>query len=279
MGLGRSFDSRLGNEIQKIAMKLARVRYNDINVPNIILINTEDENVNRKFILNLYIIKDNFQQRVFYNIKPSDFLKYFNNDNIEPGKSIEFTLPKKSPKANLELLNKYKITDINKDLNKNINKLVDLLYIEDIDNSLKTKITAFEIKSGGNLDTKNSKANVDEIKLLKDFFKFFPSNRAYFATAYNNNGKGKPSGDVFVKLKDNKLKAKVGKEFWKMVLPKSLNYKTFIKEYKQRFIESGIEDEFKKLDLSSTKTKKKQTSKKKAVSKETVKKKAIPPKN
>lgn len=64
-----------------------------------------------------------------------------------------------------------------------------------------------------------------------------------------------------------------------MVLPKSLNYKTFIKEYKQRFIESGIEDEFKKLDLSSTKTKKKQTSKKKAVSKETVKKKAIPPKN
>ncbi|HEL2596128.1 TPA: hypothetical protein TZ824_000683 [Streptococcus suis] len=99
-------------------MKLARVRYNDINVPNIILINTEDENVNRKFILNLYIIKDNFQQRVFYNIKPSDFLKYFNNDNIEPGKSIEFTLPKKSPKANLELLNKYKITDINKDLNK-----------------------------------------------------------------------------------------------------------------------------------------------------------------
>lgn len=269
MGLGRSFDSRLGNEIQKIAMMLARVRYNDINVPNIILINSKDENDKRKFLLNLYVIKDNFQQRVFYNIDPDDFITDEDNLQIEIEKSIEFILPKKSLKANLNQLNQYKITEKKKKLKDNKNLLVDLLYIEDIDNSLKTKITTFEIKSGGNLDTKNAKANVDEVKFLKDFFRFFPYNRAYFATAYNNNGKGKPSGDVFVKLKKNKLKAKVGKEFWKMLLPKSLNYKTFIKEYKQKFIESGIEEEFKKLDLSSTKTEKKQTSKKKA----------IPPKN
>lgn len=266
MGLGRSFDSRLGNELQKIAMKLARVKYDDINVPNIIFINSKDENDKRKFLLNLYVIKDNFQQRVFYNIEPDDFITDDIEQQIEIKKSIEFTLPKKSSKASLKQLNKYKITHKKEKLKDNKNLLVDLLYIEDIDNPLKTKITTFEIKSGGNLDTKNAKANVDEVKLLKDFFKFFPSNRAYFATAYNNNGKGKPSGDVFVKLKDNKLKAKVGKEFWKMVLPKSLKYKTFIKEYKQKFIESGIEDEFKKLDLSPTKTKKKQTSKEKAVS-------------
>lgn len=264
MGLGRSFDSRLGNEIQKIAMKLARVRYNDINVPNIILINSKDENDKRKFLLNLYVIKDNFQQRVFYNINPDNFITDEDNVEIEIEESIEFTLPKKSSKASLNQLDQYKIIDKKKKLKDNKNLLVDLLYIEDIDNPLKTKITTFEIKSGGNLDTKNAKANVDEVKLLKDFFKFFPSYRAYFATAYNNNGNGKPSGDVFVKLKKDKLKAKVGKEFWKMVLPKSLNYKTFIKEYKQKFIESGIEEEFKKLDLSSTKTEKKQTSKKEA---------------
>ncbi|HFI0579528.1 TPA: hypothetical protein ACGO05_001986, partial [Streptococcus suis] len=59
MGLGRSFDSKLGNEIQKIAMRLARVKYNDINVPNIILINTENGETDRSFSLNLYVIKDN----------------------------------------------------------------------------------------------------------------------------------------------------------------------------------------------------------------------------
>ena len=255
MGLGRSFDSKLGNEIQKIAMELARVKYGDINVPNIILINTEDENDNRKFILNLYTIKDNFQQRVFYNIKPDDF----NNDNIELSKSIEFTLPKSSRKATLTKLNKYKITDTK----KNIKKLVDLLYIEDIDDTTKTKLTTFELKSGGNLDTKNSKANVDEVKLLKDIFKFFPQNDSFFATAYNNAGEGVPSGSVFTKLKKEKLEYKVGKDFWNMILPEELSYDSFIEQYEQKFIESRIEEKYKRLDLMKYQTRKQFSKKRK----------------
>ena len=259
MGLGRSFDSKLGNEIQKIAMKLARVKYGDINVPNIILINTEDENDNRKFILNLYTIKDNFQQRVFYNIKPDDFLRDFNNDNIELSKSIEFTLPKSSRKATLTKLNKYKITDTK----KNIKKLDDLLHIEDIDDTTKTKLTTFELKSGGNLDTKNSKANVDEVKLLKDIFKFFPQNDSFFATAYNNAGEGVPSGSVFTKLKKEKLEYKVGKDFWNMILPEELSYDSFIEQYEQKFIESRIEEKYKRLDLMKYQTRKQFSKKRK----------------
>lgn len=271
MGLGRSFDSKLGNEIQKIAMKLARVKYGDINVPNIILINTEDENDNRKFILNLYTIKDNFQQRVFYNIKPDDFLRDFNNDNIELSKSIEFTLPKSSRKASLTKLNKYKITDTK----KKIKKLVDLLYIEDIDDTTKTKLTTFELKSGGNLDTKNSKANVDEVKLLKDIFKFFPQNDSFFATAYNNAGEGVPSGSVFTKLKKEKLEYKVGKDFWNMLLPEELGYECFIENYKQKFIKSGIEEEYKNLDTVPNDINFEKESKKKETSKIVKKKKVV----
>lgn len=256
MGLGRSFDSKLGIEIQNIAMKLARVKYGDINVPNIILINTEDENDNRKFKLNLYTIKDNFQQRVFYNIKPNDFLRDFNNDNIELSESIDFTLSKRSRKASLTKLNKYKITDKKKDLNKNKKILVDLLYIEDIDDATKTKITTFELKSGGNLDTKNSISNVNEVKLLKDIFKFFPQNDSFFATAYNNAGKGVPSGDVFTKLKAKKLEYKVGEDFWNMLLPEGLKYESFIENYKQKFIESRIESKFKRLGLMKHQTRK-----------------------
>ena len=247
MGLGRSFDSKLGNEIQKIAMRIARVRYNDINVPNIILINSKDENDKRKFLLNLYVIKDNFQQRVFYNIDPDNFITDEDNIQIEIEKSIEFILPKKSLKANLNQLNQYKITEKKKKLKDNKNLLVDLLYIEDIDNSLKTKITTFEIKSGGNLDTKNAKANVDEVKFLKDFFRFFPYNDSFFATTYHNAGEGNPSGSVFPELEKNNLIAKVAIDFWNMLLPKELGYESFIENYKQKFIESGIEEEYKKL--------------------------------
>lgn len=256
MGLGRSFDSKLGTEIQKIAMKLARVKYEDINVPNIILINTVDEGENRKFLLNLYVIKDSFQQRVFYNINPDDFIADYEDRIILPSKSIEFTLPKNSLAADLEQLNNYKITNKNKNknINKNKNLLVDLLYIEeieDIDNTTTTKITTFELKLGGNLDTKNSSANVNEIMLLKDIFKFFPFNEAYFATLYKNTGGEVPSGAVFTKLDEENLKYKVGEDFWNMVLPDELDYNSFIEQYKQKFIESEIEAEYLTLDSTS----------------------------
>lgn len=254
MGLGRSFDSKLGTEIQKIAMKLARVKYEDINVPNIILINTVDEGENRKFLLNLYVIKDSFQQRVFYNINSDDFIEDYEDKIILPHKSIEFTLPKNSLKADLEQLNNYKITNRNKNINKNNNLLVDLLYIEEIeniDNTTTTKITTFELKLGGNLDTKNSSANVNEIMLLKDIFKFFPSNEAYFATLYKNTGGEVPSGTVFTKLDEANLNYKVGEEFWNMVLPDELDYQSFIEQYKQKFIESEIEAEYLTLDSTS----------------------------
>lgn len=277
MGLGRSFDSKLGTEIQKIAMKLARVTKNDINVPNIILINTEDENDNRKFILDLYIIKDNFQQRVFYNIKSDDFFENYDKDKIESDKStsIEFTLPKKDIKADLTQLNKRKITEKKESINQYEKILVDLLYFENIDDATKTKITTFELKAGGNLDTKNSVPNVKEVQFLKDIFKFLPFNDSFFATAYNNAGEGVPSGDVFTKLKDENLEYKVGKDFWDMLLPEELGYESFIENYKQKFIESGIEEEYKKLGTNPDDKNLKKGPKKKENSKTEPKKRVV----
>ena len=275
MGLGRSFDSKLGNEIQKIAMKLARVKYNDINVPNIILINTKDFKKNRKFLLELYVIKDNFQQRVYYNLEPNVFSEYYDSNKIASQKSIVFTLPKSDSNDILEHLNKIKVTQKELKFSKYKKILVDLLYIEDIDDTTKTKITTFELKSGGNLDTKNSTANVKEVQLLKDIFKFFPFNDSFFATTYNNAGEGSPSGSVFAELLKNNLESKVGVDFWNMVLPEELDYESFIKNYKQKFIESGIEEEYKNLDTVPNEVNLKKDSKKKKISKIELKKKVV----
>ena len=275
MGLGRSFDSKLGNEIQKIAMKLARVKYNDINVPNIILINTKDFKKNRKFLLELYVIKDNFQQRVYYNLEPNVFSEYYDSNKIASQKSIVFTLPKSDSNDSLEHVNKIKITQKEPKFSKYKKILVDLLYIEDIDDTTKTKITTFELKSGGNLDTKNSTANVKEVQLLKDIFKFFPFNDSFFATTYNNAGEGSPSGSVFAELLKNNLESKVGVDFWNMVLPEELDYESFIKNYKQKFIESGIEEEYKNLDTVPNEVNLKKDSKEKKISKIELKKKVV----
>lgn len=275
MGLGRSFDSKLGNEIQKIAMKLARVKYNDINVPNIILINTKDFKKNRKFLLELYVIKDNFQQRVYYNLEPNVFSEYYDSNKIASQKSIVFTLPKSDSNDILEHLNKIKVTQKEPKFSKYKKILVDLLYIEDIDDTTKTKITTFELKSGGNLDTKNSTANVKEVQLLKDIFKFFPFNDSFFATTYNNAGEGSPSGSVFAELLKNNLESKVGVDFWNMVLPEELDYESFIKNYKQKFIESGIEEEYKNLDTVPNEVNLKKDSKEKKISKIELKKKVV----
>lgn len=271
MGLGRSFDSKLGNEIQKIAMKLARVKYNDINVPNIILINTKDYKINRKFLLELYVIKDNFQQRVYYNLEPTDFSEYYDHNKIINQKSIVFTLPKSDTDDVLELLDKIKVTQKEEKISKYKKILVDLLYIEDIDDTTRTRITTFELKSGGNLDTKNSNANVKEVKLLKDIFKFFPYNDSFFATTYNNAGDGSPTGSIFTDLVKNNLESKVGIHFWNMILPEELSYDSFIEQYKQKFIESRIEEKYKRLDLMKYQTRK-QFSKKRQKKKRSPKK-------
>ncbi|HFI0578948.1 TPA: hypothetical protein ACGO05_001381, partial [Streptococcus suis] len=171
-------------------------------------------------------------------------------------KSIVFTLPKSDTNDVLKHLNKIKVTQQEPRISKYKNILVDLLYIEDIDDTTKTRITTFELKSGGNLDTKNSSANVKEVQLLKDIFKFFPSNDSFFATTYNNAGEGSPSGSVFAELERNNLEPKVGVDFWNMILPEELSYESFIEQYKQKFIESRIEAKFKRLDVMKYQTRK-----------------------
>lgn len=51
---------------------------------------------------------------------------------------------------------------------------VDLLFFECDDNKTLKSASAFEIKMGGNLDTKNSKSNANEVADLKRLLGFIP---------------------------------------------------------------------------------------------------------
>ena len=118
----------------------------------------------------------------------------------------------------------------------------------DDDKTLKSA-SAFEIKMGGNLDTKNSKSNANEVADLKRLLGFIPCNLSYFATCYGNCSHAVAS----------EVKAILGEHailnnsaFWNKVLPEdkeALDYDEFISIFREAFQSTGLEEKLQKLTV------------------------------
>lgn len=215
MGIARSFDSQLGNRLQNIAFKIVQL---DISktLPNEIIFSFVED------YLYIYLLcNSSLKQEILFIEK--DY-KIFENLNL----LCYFKTNKKQIDFYKSLQNYYKVKD-------NCLKIpVDLMYFDNFKNVFKV----FEIKSGGNLDTKNSDANYNEVIRLKKIFDFIPglNTETYFATCYNNSGDGgKPKGAIYSKLSQNQIL--IGKEFWREILPKEVSYEKFEEIYKYIFKE------------------------------------------
>lgn len=241
MMLGRSFDSQLGTRLQHIALFLAREKYGFEYVPNLMVM-SYDENKNRLLIKTVSDpMGTGDQQKIKWaetiekadEIIKKDRTKY-RKEKPEMFKEYSFKM------------SKFEAEEIHKKVKPNKGKsscrIVDLLYIFGED---KKSISCFELKAGGNLDTKNTDANKREVEELDELFSFFKDREAYFATCYNNMGEGKePQGDIFRKL--DKSKQLKGSEFWEKILPDGYDFQKFVELYKKAFIASKIEDEIEK---------------------------------
>jgi hypothetical protein len=93
----------------------------------------------------------------------------------------------------------------------------------------------YEIKVGGNLDTKNKGENMNEVIRLEKVFSMFGNNKSKFAACYNNRGEGNsPDGIIFGML-DAEHKA-IGRLFWEKILPlDEMIYDEFIVMYSEAF--------------------------------------------
>ena len=244
MALSRSIDSQLGNRVQRIIFYLAREKYTDICVPNIVhLKHDEKEN---EMIVTLYSApiklpikcqnKDYnpFQQYIYVDREISDakFKKLFKiKSDCNKIKTIQIKFSNCSKKI---------LTEYYNNLGKSIP--VDLLIFYFNDKDEIDYLNLCEIKLGGNLDTKNAPSNANEVLKNKNLFSFIGNTHSYFATCY-----GKCSPSVAGAICKNGCELLSPELLWKMILPDTLSYDSFICEYTKAFKKAKVEATIKKL--------------------------------
>lgn len=213
MSLGRSFDSQLGNRLQKICMFIARCKYGNEAVPNYIFVNIS----NNKIVLWLFSYPQNFvdeygidayKTQIITSIENKDdiskrIIKLVEDDiksKYRRDKGIKQIREKEHKEEVTKLLNDWNdIFDANIleyvydnctssqiDQAKKIKQneiQVDLIYFRDQDN-----VFLYEIKASGGLDTKNRSGNANEVIRNENILSFIKNVNSYFAACYNNCG-------------------------------------------------------------------------------------------
>lgn len=234
MALGRSIDSQLGNRIQHIILYCARLKYGIENAPNIISINSVSNN---ELTLKLFYVDIDTDEKELNKDAQLANQYIYANENIDLEKAkTKLKIKKRS--------NVLKEKEIHISISSKISLVgkkspvpVDLLFFVD-----EHTINTFEIKMGGNLDTKNAKSNAEEVETLQKMFSFIENNNSYFATCY-----GTCSEAVSSKLDASQVLN--GQDFWNKVLPEEISYEEFIGLFKKAFKKLKIEQALKKLTI------------------------------
>ncbi len=208
-----SFESKIGNAMQRVALEIARLKYGKENVPYIINIHNIKHNINevkgKQFIVTDIDTNDEeLNKRIAGIIKRNE-----GNLRCNPQKvcNLNFTelktLLTNLPKSNTVIKN-----DI--DLAFNDGKNWNLL----------------EIKAGGDLDSSNARGNV--IKLLTSYVAL-NSNIAkpYFATYYHKTGEGNKWCGSMKKFLQYPVMFLIGSDFWEKILPENISFDEFKKIY------------------------------------------------
>lgn len=238
MGMGRSLDSQLGTRLQKIAFFLARRKYGDKNVPNIIVLSEQGNSI--KFSAISYGISLGMTQKVFFcNDDPlSKVPKTVLNKYAKKANSIiraDYVIPT-TPSIIKQIKDEFDDRD-----EKNNGIPLDLFFYENDSKNLSIikKICCYEIKAGGNLDTKNAPSNAAEVKSNEKIFSFCTNAFSKFATCYDGKGDGTPDGSIGSKLRADQIV--IGECFWNEILEPGVSYNDFIDLYKKAYEIAEVE--------------------------------------
>ncbi len=249
MALGRSVDSQLGNRLQRIIFFIARIRYKTEHVPNIVEINITDR-AERNIECVLYSVSCDLPVKE-QNSGFNPYRQYIYVDTHSSERDIKRSLKIKARSTSLHI-ERYQFYGITNDAMNNLlnNKVygkklpVDLLFFDCPAGTL-DGANAFEIKMGGNLDTKNSESNAEEVKRLSDVFSFLTNHSAYFATCYGECSAAVKS-DLEEILGDNTICN--NRAFWNKIIPHDkFSFDDFISVYENAFQATGLEERLQNL--------------------------------
>lgn len=236
MGTGRSLDSQLGTRLQKIAMFIARRKYGLEGVPNIITLHNVGEDIVVSTIS--YPLNNGMNQRVYWTNVPAEDLLNKATRTLFDQKSddlVKVTFTVKSDSVIIEKVEK----ELKKRDSKKNGIPMDLFVLEKTEAG-KTIAHAYEIKAGGNLDTKNAPSNANEVRSLETIFSFCDISLSKFATCYDGKGDGTPDGAIGSCLDREQIL--IGEEFWKEILEEQVSYSEFIEIYKEAYSLARVEE-------------------------------------
>lgn len=236
MGTGRSFDSQLGTRLQKIALFASRRKYGVQNVPNIITLYSEGENINVSVIS--YPFSSGMSQKVYWTDRPAECL--LNKKTKALFDKGSKTVLKHSFIVNSDSATIGKIVKEFKERDKKGNGIPIDLFIYEMSDEGKITAHAYELKAGGNLDTKNAPSNAKEVKSLQTIFSFCNKSLSKFATCYDGKGDGTPDGSIGNHL--DRKQILIGEEFWKEILEEDVSYSDFIEIYKAAYALAKVEE-------------------------------------
>lgn len=242
MALGRSIDSQLGNRLQRIIFLIARMRYGIEKVPNVVEINIANKS-ERNIKCILYSVDCNLpleEQKSGFN----PYRQYIYINKASTTKQIKNLLKIRASSPSL-VKSEFEFDNISHSAMKAIKKKegkklpVDLLFFDCSINDL-NNANAFEIKMGGNLDTKNSESNAKEVRELSELFSFLTDHSAYFATCYAECSTA-VKRDLEEILGDNTICN--NRDFWDKIIPlDDFTYDDFISIYTEAFRAINLEN-------------------------------------
>lgn len=212
MSLGRSFDSQLGNRLQKICMFLARCRFGDKEVPNYIFARVNSGKIilwlfsyPEKFVAEYGIdayktqilrsasSKDDIAKRILGGVEKEIKARYRDDKGIkqirkEEHKEEVACILEKWENEFRDSIVEYTYDECSADQLKAIKGIskeipIDLIYFQG-----PHEVFLYEIKASGGLDTKNRGENAGEVIRNEKKLSFIGRVNSYFAACYNNCG-------------------------------------------------------------------------------------------
>ena len=220
-----SFESKSGFAIETCAKRIARLKFCEENVHEIVNPRNLDHHISTP-VSGQIIITDVDT----HNGNLRGKISTFRANNVASGRGknrLESGVTQKSIKENLlPLATEFKTKAI-------YTKPVDLAFFDG------ENWNVLELKAGGDLDSSNAPSNVE--KLLTIYVDMGIENcKAYFGTLYNKDGEGNTWKGAVKKHMAFPEMFLIGKTFWSKILPDGISFEDFEQIYKEALEEIDL---------------------------------------
>ncbi len=220
-----SFESKSGYAIEACAKRIARLRFGEENVPNIVNPRNIEHDLKPASINGQVLVTDIDTDNGDLRGKISSFRA----NHVASGKGgarVKSGVTQESIKDLIPLAQKYRTPHYH-------TKPVDLAFFDGKD------WVVLELKAGGNLDSSNAPSNVEKLLTIYAGLNI-PNSKAYFATLYNKDGEGNTWTGAVKKHMAYPEMFLIGKKFWETILPVGITYEAFTVIYKEALQELDL---------------------------------------